>query len=146
MSSPIKTMLMRFIFLLLIGIAIAFVACYILATFGLSFLMICGAMFAAVILAWIAWWLQINNKLDTSKIIVFILIYIGALMAGFSYYLAYLDKTQIAESLSIAAIVQLVAPAALYLLKSLTENLSKNNTWPDKSAKCKETGTDNSSI
>lgn len=58
-------------------------------------------------------------------------------MAGFSYYLAYIEREEIAESLSKAALVELVAPAVIMLIKSLVENLSINNTWPDK--KCCET-------
>ena len=83
-------------------------------------------------LIWISWWLNDKGKLDTSKILIFILIYIGAIMAGFSYYLAYIKREEIAESLSKAALVELVAPAVVMLIKSLVENLSINNTWPDK--------------
>lgn len=53
-------------------------------------------------------------------------------MAGFSYYLAYIEREEIAESLSKAALVELVAPAVIMLLKSLFENLSMHNKWPDK--------------
>ena len=53
-------------------------------------------------------------------------------MAGFSYYLAYIQREEIAESLSKAALVELVVPAVIMLIKSLVENLSINNTWPDK--------------
>lgn len=83
-------------------------------------------------LIWISWWLNDKGKLDTSKILIFILVYIGAVMAGFSYYLAYIEREEIAESLSKAALVELVAPAVIMLVKSLVENLSINNSWPDK--------------
>ncbi len=83
-------------------------------------------------LIWVSWWLNDKGKLDTSKILIFILVYIGAVMAGFSYYLAYVEKEEIAESLSRAALVELVGPAVVMLIKSLVENLSINNTWPDK--------------
>lgn len=56
-------------------------------------------------------------------------------MSGFSYYLAYIQREEIAESLSKAAIVELVAPAVMILIKSLVENLSINNEWPDRPAK-----------
>jgi len=73
-----------------------------------------------------------KGKLDTSKILIFVLVYIGAIMAGSSYYLAYIERDDIAESLSKAALVELVAPPVILLLKSMIENLSQNNTWPDK--------------
>lgn len=53
-------------------------------------------------------------------------------MAGFSYYLAYIGREEIAENLSRAALIELVAPAVMMLLKSLVENLSMHNNWPDK--------------
>lgn len=84
------------------------------------------------ILVWISCWLNDRGKLDTSKILIFILIYIGAVMAGFSYYLAYIGREEIAENLSRAALIELVAPAVMILLKSLVENLSMHNNWPDK--------------
>lgn len=56
-------------------------------------------------------------------------------MAGSSYYLAYIDRDDIAESLSKAALVELVAPPVILLLKSMIENLSQNNIWPDKPPK-----------
>ena len=49
-----------------------------------------------------------------------------------SYILAALDKPQIAESLSQVAVTEIVAIAFVYAIKSLIENLSKNNRWPDK--------------
>jgi len=94
--------------------------------------MICGMVAFGFFLIWISWWLNDKGKLDTSKILIFILVYIGAVMAGFSYYLAYIEREEIAESLSKAALVELVAPAVIMLIKSLVENLSINNSWPDK--------------
>ena len=49
-----------------------------------------------------------------------------------SYLLAYLGRTQIAESLSKIAITEIIGVIIIYCLKSLFENLSKNNEWPDK--------------
>lgn len=63
-------------------------------------------------------------------------------MAGFSYYLAYIGREEIAESLSKAAITELVAPAVMILLKSLVENLSINNAWPDKPTMTKKADED----
>ena len=46
--------------------------------------------------------------------------------------LAFLDKMQIAESLSQVAVTQIIGVVLVYGLKSAIENLSKNNHWPDK--------------
>jgi len=111
---------------------LSFAAGFILTMWGLKIFMICGIVAFGFFLIWVSSWLNDKGKLDTSKILIFILIYIGAIMAGFSYYLAYVQREEIAESLSKAALVELVAPAVIMLIKSLVENLSMNNTWPDK--------------
>ena len=49
-----------------------------------------------------------------------------------SYILAALDKVQIAEELSKVALAEIIVPVAVYAGKSVLENLSKNNRWPDK--------------
>lgn len=51
------------------------------------------------------------------------------------YILAALDKIQIAESLSSEAVRTIIGVVFAYCLKSGIENLSKNNSWPDKSQK-----------
>ncbi len=51
-----------------------------------------------------------------------------------SYVLAYLDKAQIAESLSQVAVTEIIGVVLAYCIKSAIENLSKNNHWPDKRA------------
>jgi hypothetical protein len=59
-----------------------------------------------------------------------------------SYLLAYLGREQIAESLSQVAITQIIGVILVYGVKSMVENLSKNNDWPDKSVKEKTDDTD----
>ena len=49
-----------------------------------------------------------------------------------SYILAFMDKYTIAEQLSQVAITEIIGVVLVYALKSLVENLSKNNQWPDK--------------
>ena len=49
-----------------------------------------------------------------------------------SYILAFLDKVQIAESLSQVAVTEIIGVVLVYCAKSAIENLSKNNNWPDK--------------
>lgn len=125
-------MLKRTLLLIFYVIIVSFAASFILNTWGLKIFMICGMVTFGFFLVWVSCWLNDNGKLDTSKILIFILVYIGSIMAGFSYYLAYIEKEEIAESLSKAALVELVAPAVIMLIKSLVENLSINNSWPDK--------------
>ena len=48
-----------------------------------------------------------------------------------SYLLAWLDKMQIAESLSQVAVTEIIGVVLAYAIKSTVENLSKNNRWPD---------------
>ena len=52
-----------------------------------------------------------------------------------SYLLAYLGREQIAEQLSGKAVTEIIAVILAYAIKSLVENLSKNNNWPDKARK-----------
>ena len=49
--------------------------------------------------------------------------------------LAYLGREQIAEQLSGKAVTEIIAVILAYAIKSLVENLSKNNNWPDKARK-----------
>lgn len=72
-------------------------------------------------------------KLDTfTKGIVAFLVLNGVAWVWCSYGLAALEKEQIAESLSKAAVTEIIGVTVAYCLKSLFENLSKNNNWPDK--------------
>ena len=48
-----------------------------------------------------------------------------------SYLLAYLGRTQIAESLSKIAITEIIGVILVYCIKSLFENISQHNDWPD---------------
>lgn len=61
----------------------------------------------------------------------------GCLGNGFawiwcSYVLAYLGREQIAETLSSVAVKEIIGVVLAYAIKSVLENLSKNNHWPDK--------------
>lgn len=71
-------------------------------------------------------------KKETSKLIVW-----GCLLNGFawvwcSYILAYLGREQIAENLSQVAVTEIIGVVLVYCVKSLFENLSKHNKWPDR--------------
>lgn len=72
------------------------------------------------------------QKPETMKRVVWACVVNGFAWVWCSYILAALDKPQIAEELSKVALAEIVAPVIAYALKSLVENLSKNNHWPDK--------------
>jgi ABC-type transport system involved in cytochrome bd biosynthesis fused ATPase/permease subunit len=71
-------------------------------------------------------------KKEMSKRIVTICLINGFAWVWCSYLLALIGREAIAESLSQAAIVEIIGVVLVYCLKSLFENLSKNNRWPDK--------------
>lgn len=76
-----------------------------------------------------------GTETSTMKRIVWLCLFNGILWVWCSYILAALDKVQIAESLSQVAVTEIVGVVLVYALKSVTENLSKNNNWPDKPGK-----------
>lgn len=72
---------------------------------------------------------------ETMKRVVWACVLNGFAWVWCSYILAALDKPQIAESLSQVALAEIIVPVAVYAGKSVVENLSKNNNWPDKPLK-----------
>jgi len=76
-----------------------------------------------------------KKKPEFSKIIVAWLLVNGTVWIYLSYYLAYQGKTEIAETLSKTVVVEILGVMAVYALKALVENVSKNNAWPDKKPK-----------
>ena len=68
------------------------------------------------------------------KLVIFCLVN-GIAWVWCSYILAFLGFTNIAETLSQVAITEIIGVILVYALKSLFENLSKNNSWPDKQSK-----------
>lgn len=81
-------------------------------------------------------------KKTTSKLIVWACLVNGFAWVWCSYLLAYLGRAEIAESLSQVALTEIVAVVFTYSVKSLFENLSKNNTWPDKRKETTPANTD----
>ena len=69
---------------------------------------------------------------ETMKRYVWACVINGFAWVWCSYILAALDKVQIAEELSKVALAEISVPVAVYAGKSVLENLSKNNRWPDK--------------
>lgn len=75
-----------------------------------------------------------KKRTETMKKVVWVCLGNGFAWVWCSYILAYLDKMQIAESLSQVAVTEIIGVVLAYAIKSLVENLSKNNNWPDKRA------------
>ena len=73
-----------------------------------------------------------KRKSTTTKLVVWACLFNGFAWVWCSYLLAYLGRAEIAESLSKVAITEIIGVVLVYSLKSLAENLSKNNEWPDK--------------
>lgn len=75
---------------------------------------------------------QRKKRATTMKIIVWTCLLNGFAWVWCSYILAWLGKEQIAESLSQVALTEIIGVVLVYAIKSVVENLSKNNSWPDK--------------
>ena len=69
---------------------------------------------------------------ETMKLVIWVCLGMGFAWVWCSYILAYLDKPQIAESLSQVAVTEIIGVVLAYSIKSAVENLSKNNRWPDR--------------
>ena len=74
---------------------------------------------------------QEKKKPETMKRVIWVCLINGLAWVWCSYLLAWLDKMQIAESLSQVAVTEIIGVVLAYAIKSTVENLSKNNRWPD---------------
>lgn len=68
----------------------------------------------------------------TTKRIIWLCLGNGFLWVWCSYLLAWRGRAEIAESLSKAAVTEIIGVVLVYAAKSLFENLSEHNNWPDK--------------
>lgn len=73
-----------------------------------------------------------TKDITFSKWIIRIAIIQGFAMMWASYALALLNRVQIAEALSKTVCIEIVAVVLGYYAKAGMENLSKNNSWPDR--------------
>lgn len=78
---------------------------------------------------------QARKPFTTMKWVVLFSLLNGYAWVWCSYILAFMDKYTIAEQLSQVAITEIIGVVLVYAVKSLVENLSKNNQWPDKPGK-----------
>ena len=92
-----------------------------------------GLLFASV-----AWAMGRVNKVEFTKLVVGFLLVHGCIWVDLSYGLAWKGAAQIAEDLSKVALAEIIAVAFIYCVKSLFENMSKNNVWPDKPVSIQE--------
>ena len=90
---------------------------------------------ALIFLAGLLYMRTKRAKTETMKAVVWFCLCNGCAWVWCSYLLAYLGRTEIAESLSQVALTEIVAVVLAYAIKSVVENLSKNNNWPDKGGK-----------
>lgn len=79
-----------------------------------------------------------RKPFTTMKWVVLFSLLNGYAWVWCSYILAFMGKYTIAEQLSQVAITEIIGVVLVYALKSLVENLSKNNQWPDKPWKGKQ--------
>jgi len=77
--------------------------------------------------------MKIFNIDEFSKKLVWLFAINSVVWVYLSYLLAFLGKEQIAENLSEKIVIQIIGVTLIYCVKSLFENLSKHNSWPDKS-------------
>jgi len=81
---------------------------------------------------------QTRKKIEFSKLVVGFLMLNGSVWIYMSYALAYLGREEIAETLSKTVAAEVFGVMAVYSAKALFENISKNNSWPDKTNKTDE--------
>ena len=74
-----------------------------------------------------------DKQMAMSKRLAIFCLINGVAWVWCSYVLAFLDRMAIAEALSQVAITEIIGVFLVYSVKALFENLSKNNSWPDKS-------------
>lgn len=72
-----------------------------------------------------------SKKIEFSKTIVAWLLIHGTIWTYLSYYLAYLGRTEIAETLSKTVVVEILGATVVYALKSYLEKNSRNKYGVD---------------
>ena len=75
---------------------------------------------------------KIFNIDEFSKQLIWLFAINSVIWIYLSYALAFLGKEQIAETLSTTIVAEIIGITLVYCAKSLFENISKHNNWPDK--------------
>ena len=110
------------------AIAVLFVAMIvyaILKLLGLEAMLILFVVTSAAIFGWITKWLATSKKLTVSHLLVLWMVWTGTILSGTSYYLAYRGMTANLETLSRYIMVEVVAGASGYFIKSGVENTAE---------------------
>ena len=120
--------------LALIGAYIAACAAilYALHHGGIRMLFALVVMVSGGFLACVLYWLHGRGALTFSHIVVLWLIVNGTCVMWGVLYLAATGAEQIAETLGRYVVTELLGTVGASLAKSVVENLSQHNNWPDK--------------
>lgn len=113
-------------------IAVCVAILYALHHGGVRLLFAMVTMLSGAFLAWMLYWLQGRGALTFSHAIVTWLIVNGTCVLWGVLYLAVTGAEQIAETLGRYVVTELLGTVAVALAKNTVENISKNNSWPDK--------------
>ncbi len=105
---------------------------------GIRMLFALVTMASGAFLGWLLYWLHDRGTLTYSHVIVSWLIVNGTCVLWGVLYLAAVGAEQIAETLGRYVVTELLGTVGFALAKATVENLSKNNSWPDKASKSSE--------
>lgn len=84
------------------------------------------------VLATISTWWRGRAKMTRTEKLAWFIVLNGILWVWFSYILAYKGIADTVESVSKVVVTEILGIFLAFALKNGVENLSKNNTWPDK--------------
>lgn len=82
--------------------------------------------------AWRDGW---GRQKEHTKAVINFLLANAVIWVYLSYALAFLGREEIAETLSKTVVAEIIGVFMVAGCKACIENLSKNNTWPDKTGK-----------
>ena len=99
---------------------------------GIRLLFALVTLVSGAFLGWLLCWLHDCVALTYSHVIVSWLIVNGTCVLWGVLYLAAVGAEQIAETLGRYVVTELLGTVGFALAKATVENLSKNNSWPDK--------------
>lgn len=105
---------------------------FALNTGGVRLLFVCVAFISGAFLGWLLFWLSKRHSLSFSHVVVAWLVVNGTCLLWGVMYLAVTGAENIAETLGRYVVTELLGTTGGSLVKSLVENLSKFNSWPDK--------------
>lgn len=122
---------LAYIFLLFMY-AVTSILAFKLVAHGIQYLFVLMCIISGGFLGWLLISLyQRKNLTFSHAIIAWNVVNANALLWGVMY-LAATDHQQIAETMGRYIVTDLIGVSTVAMVKSIIENLSKNNTWPDK--------------